>query len=161
MKKLFTLCASALLAFTLSAQADQPQGTWYLGAGDATDLINIFGNGPIDIQPTLGYAVMDNLIIEAQMINTDTLGTGPSSLGTGQEGTNLWNFGAIYFVDGWGIGLHCIDIAENVLDERRFILSGGRMVMLNSISDHLYVYPNIQIDGDQNWESNIRFGFRF
>ena len=37
MKKLFTLCASALLAFTLSAQSEHAQGSIYLGTGDATN----------------------------------------------------------------------------------------------------------------------------
>ena len=65
MKKLFTLCASALLAFTLSAQSEHAQGSMYLGQGDATELINFFGNdnNGINLNATMGYAVRDNIVV--------------------------------------------------------------------------------------------------
>jgi hypothetical protein len=63
MKKLFTLFACASLAFTLSAQdSEQAAGSYYLGTGNALDLVNIFGGG-IDMSATIGYAVIDDLVV--------------------------------------------------------------------------------------------------
>ena len=62
MKNLFTLCACALFSLTLSAQSEQPAGSWYLGSGDATSLLNIFSSG-VDISPTVGYAVADDIVV--------------------------------------------------------------------------------------------------
>ena len=64
MKKLFTLCASALLAFTLSAQADQAKGSMYLGITDATAMFDAFGDdNDMNLTFTAGYAVQDGLVV--------------------------------------------------------------------------------------------------
>ena len=65
MKKLFTLCACACLAFTLSAQdSEHAAGSYYLGTGDATSLVNIFSSlSEVSISPTVGYAVIDDLVV--------------------------------------------------------------------------------------------------
>ena len=66
MKKLFTLFACASLAFTLSAQdSSQPAGSWYLGSGDATSMLNIFSSG-VDMHATVGYAVADDIVLTAK-----------------------------------------------------------------------------------------------
>ena len=69
MKKLFTIFACASLAFTLSAQdSNQPKGSWYLGSGDAKELLNIFSTG-VTLSPTISYAVIDNLVLSANFSN--------------------------------------------------------------------------------------------
>ena len=67
MKKLFTLCASALLAFTLSAQAETSEGTYYLSTGDCTQFVK---DGGISFDNlSLGYAVNDDVVIMATVNN--------------------------------------------------------------------------------------------
>ena len=68
MKKLFTLFACASLAFTLSAQSEQAAGSYYLGTGDATSLVNIFSSlSEVTIAPTIGYAVIDDLVVSGSI----------------------------------------------------------------------------------------------
>ena len=148
MKKLFTFCASALLAFTLSAQAEQPEGTWYLGAGNAVDLMDLFTG--VEMTAEIGYAVKDDLIIG-----------GTIASGAGAEGDeNMINADVIYFKNGFGFGAHLNDLME-VDGDRDVSFSVGKMVMVGAISDRLYVYPNIEFDSDMNADSGISFGFRF
>jgi hypothetical protein len=67
MKKLFTIFACASFAFTLSAQdSEQAKGSFYLGTGDALELVNIFG-GDIDMSATIGYAVIDGLVVSGSI----------------------------------------------------------------------------------------------
>jgi len=71
MKNLFTLCACAFFAITLSAQeSDQAAGSFYLGTGDATTLINIF-HSDISFEATVGYAIKDGLVVSGS-INTNS-----------------------------------------------------------------------------------------
>ena len=76
MKNLFTLCACAFLTFTLSAQSEQAAGSYYLGSGNALDLVNIFG-GAVEMDATIGYAVIDDLVVTGS-INSCLLYTSPS-----------------------------------------------------------------------------------
>jgi len=147
MKKLFTLCATALFALTLSAQVEQTEGSWYLGTGDATTLLNLFSTG-VEVTADIGYAVKDNMVIGGSV----TPGL--------ENGDNQWGISGYYFAKGFGFGLHVYDVTE-VLGERYMSLSVGKMVMLESISDKMYLYPNIQIDEDQNMLSGIGFGMKF
>ena len=155
MKKLFTLCASAMLAFTLSAQADQPQGTWYLGMGDATQLINIFSDQGVGaVSPTIGYAVKDNIVLYGGVTNANAFS---------DEGfDNTWTVGVQYFMDNGFIGIvEAMDATESVLDERLMSFGVGKMIMLGAITDSMYLMPTIMSDKDMNMNSGIIFGFRF
>ena len=147
MKKLFTLCASALLAFTLSAQVEQAEGSWYLGTGDATNLLNLFSDNGIGMSATIGYAVQDDLIVGGTV--------------SSDSGENVYDLDVTYFKNGFGFGVS-LDNAMEANDEDRTVgLNVGKMVMVGSISDKLFVYPNISIDSDQLMESSISFGFKF
>ena len=146
MKKLFTLCASALLAFTLSAQVEQAEGSWYLGTGaDATQLLNMFNaTGVDDITATIGYAVKDDWIVSGTVSNDGT--------------DNVMAMTVTYFKSGFGFGLSVDDL---MADERDMSVSVGKMMMLGSVSDKLYLYPNVSMDSDQNMTSSISFGLKF
>ena len=156
MKKLFTLCASAMLAFTLSAQADQPQGTWYLGTGDATQLINIFSDQGVGvISPSIGYAVRDNIVISG------TVSNGAAFMDEGSE-DNLFNLQLSYFMDNGFVGMiGAVDATESVLEERIMTFGIGKMIMLGAITDSMFLLPYIESDKDMNMNSGIAFGFRF
>ena len=202
MKKLFTLCASALLAFTLSAQSEHAQGSMYLGQGDATELINFFGNdnNGINLNATMGYAVRDNIVVmfsvagmtaggseateaveyqaateaveatydENGLLQTPAVAASPAvayqPAQEAVEGTteNSWNVGVRYF--GWkglGVGIHWTNFNEAHDMDRAYQLELGKYMTVGSISDRLYVYPNLRMDEDQNMSTSIEFGFRF
>ena len=202
MKKLFTLCASALLAFTLSAQSEHAQGSMYLGQGDATELINFFGNDVdgINLNATMGYAVRDNIVVmfsvagmtvgateateavdyqpavaaEAAVLDengvvitpaveaADAVAYQPAQEAFDGITENSWNVGVRYF--GWkglGVGIHWTNFNEAHDMDRAYQLELGKYMTVGSISDRLYVYPNLRMDEDQNMNTSIEFGFRF
>ena len=203
MKKLFTLCASALLAFTLSAQSEHAQGSMYLGQGDATELLNIFGNdgNGINLNATMGYAVRDNIVVmfsvagmthggsdateavpyqdaveavdavyneESGLLEHPAVEASPAvAYQPAQEAVaatteNSWNLGVRYF--GWkglGVGIHWTNFNEAHDMDRSYVLEFGKYMSLGSISDRIYVYPNLTMDEDQNMSTAIEFGFRF
>ncbi|MEC7951365.1 MAG: hypothetical protein VX190_08400, partial [Bacteroidota bacterium] len=64
MKKfVLSLFAVATATFSFAQDASQPQGSWYLGTGDATTLLNVFSSG-VAMAPTVGYAVADDIVIQ-------------------------------------------------------------------------------------------------
>ena len=146
MKKLFTLCASALLAFTLSAQSEHAQGSIYLGTGDATNLTNLF-HTDMGIDATIGYAVKDDVVVSGTVSNDGA-------------GNNTWDVEVRYYKNGYGFSLIMDDMMETNGD-RGMVLGAGKYLTVGSISDRLFCYPNVTMDGDQNISSGIQFGFRF
>ena len=145
MKNLFTLCACALFSLTLSAQSSQPAGSWYLGSGDATSLLNIFSSG-VDISPTVGYAVADDIVVSTAISgSTDDLSL---------------NLGASYFMGDYFVGAGAWDLAGD-LD-----LSIGAGTYID-FKDVLYITPQLNYvfglpDGStDNLGVSIGFGARF
>ena len=66
MKKVVLSFFAAAVAFVSFGQdASQPQGSWYLGTGDATTLLNVFSTG-VGFDATVGYAVADDIVITAK-----------------------------------------------------------------------------------------------
>ena len=145
MKKLFTFCATALLAFTLSAQSEHAQGSIYLGTGDATELLNLFTG--VDVSGTIGYAVQDDVVVSGTVTNDGA-------------GNNTWDVEVRYYKNGYGFSLIMDDMMETNGD-RGMVLGVGKYLTVGSISDRLFCYPNVTMDGDQNISSGIQFGFRF
>jgi hypothetical protein len=145
MKKLFTLFACASLAFTLSAQdASQPAGSWYLGSGDATTLLNIFSSG-VEIQTTVGYALADDIVLTAE-----------AGFGGSFPNLNL-SLGAAYFIGDYYVGLGLDNPTEN-LD---LSINAGRYI---DFKDVLYLAPQLNVDmllSDPAISLTIGFGARF
>ena len=161
MKKLFTLCASALLAFTLSAQSEHAEGSYYLGTGDdATQLINLFTPTNIELNATIGYAVKDDVVLITSVTST---GATTNDAGEEVDGYNTWDLGVRYFGwNGFGVGIHWTNFNEGAEgSSRSYELELGKYLTVGSISDRLYVYPNFRMDEDQGINSAIEFGFRF
>ena len=146
MKKfVLSLFAVATATFSFAQDASQPQGSWYLGTGDATTLLNVFSSG-VAMAPTVGYAVADDIVIQASA-------NGP----TDDMGLNL---GAAYFMgDYWG-GVQASDLTGD-LDAG---LAAGRYI---DVKDCLFLTPNVQYsfglpDGSSdNLSIGIGFGARF
>ena len=143
MKKLFTLFACASLAFTLSAQdSEQAAGSYYLGAGDALDLVNIFG-GDIEMSATIGYAVIDDLVVTGSINGlTDDLALDLSV-------RYFWN--GVFFQAG----------ASDLAGEASISLGAGKYFNLGSVSDRFYVDPQINYNLDTGFNTMIGLGARF
>ena len=143
MKKLFTLFACASLAFTLSAQdSEQAAGSYYLGTGNALDLVNIFGGG-IDMSATIGYAVIDDLVVTGSINGlTDALELDLSV-------RYFWN--GVFFQAG----------ASDLAGEASISLGAGKYFNLGSVSDRFYVDPQINYNLDSGFNTMIGLGARF
>ena len=162
MKKLFTFCATALLACTLSAQADHAKGSMYLGVTDATQLFNIVGDEDMDLNFTAGYAVSDGLIIFASMVQesyTDSLGTEVD------YDNSTINLGVRYFMNGFYGQLNLNDFRDATGLSPDATVSVGAMYNLNIGGlDGLYVDPSITLarDNDEtDTQFNIGLGMKF
>ena len=107
MKKVVLSFFAAAVAFVSFGQdASQPQGSWYLGSGDATTLLNIFSSG-VDMHATVGYAVVDDIVATLSFNNSS------DSTGTMLDGTTFddmsFNLGVQYFLDDYYVGLGLMD----------------------------------------------------
>ena len=150
MKKLFTLFACASLAFTLSAQdSEQAAGSYYLGTGNALDLVNIFGGG-IDMSATIGYAVIDDLVVTGSINGSDDL-----HLDLGLR--YFWN--GVFFQAG-AANLLSADV-DGAEADMGIELGVGKYFNLGSVSDRFYVDPQINYNLDTGFETMIGLGARF
>ena len=146
MKKfVLSLFAVAAASFTFAQDVSQPKGSWYLGTGDATTLLNVFSTG-VGIAPTIGYAVADNIVVDANMAgSTDDLAL---DLRVG------------YFMGDNYVGIGVGDVAGD-LD------MGIRLGRYIDFKDVLYISPNLQYDfglpegTSDNLRLQIGFGARF
>ena len=160
MKKLFTLFACASLAFTLSAQdSEQAAGSYYLGAGDALDLVNIFG-GDIEMSATIGYAVIDDLVVTGTIKNWDEDTSVDITLDLGVR--YFWN--GVFFQAG---ALNILsaptteEMADGRTDEMSISFGVGKYFSLGSVSDRFYVDPQINYNFTNGFETRIGLGCRF
>ena len=146
MKRILTLfLATGLVATSFAQDVSQPKGSWYLGTGDATTLLNIFSTG-VAIAPTVGYAVADDIVVDANIAgSTDDLNM---DLRVG------------YFMGDNYIGVGVGDVTGDLDLGVRF----GHYI---DFKDVLYISPNLQYnfglpDGaPDNLQLQIGFGTRF
>ena len=142
MKNLFTLCACALFTITLSAQSEQAAGSYYLGTGDATTIMNVFSTG-VMMSPTIGYAVIDDLVVSGALNGaTDDLDL---------------NLNVRYFYNGVFFQAGADDVAGDM----SISLGAGKYFQLNALNDRLYVDPQINYNLDTGFNTMIGFGARF
>ncbi len=131
------------MAFTLSAQdSEQAAGSYYLGTGDALELVNIFG-GDINMSATVGYAVIDDLVVSGS-INGAT-----DALMLDLSVRYFWN--GVFFQAG----------ADDLAGEASISLGAGKYFSLGSVSDRFYVDPQINYNLDTGFETKIGLGARF
>ena len=151
MKNLLTLCAFALCTLTLSAQDEGSsmgaEGTFFLGAGDATQLLNIFSaNGVGPVLPTVSYCVADDIAIQLSM-------NGPT------DGLAM-NIAGAYFIDDYYVGARLYDVT-GTMD----LGVGGAKII--PFMGPLFVAPGIEYrfglddDASDNLGLTIGFGARF
>ena len=155
MKKVVLSFFAAAVAFVSFGQdASQPQGSWYLGSGDATTLLNIFSTG-VDMHATVGYAVVDD-IVATLSFNNSSDSTGMELDGTTFEDMSF-NLGVQYFIDDYYVGLGLGD----PLNDLELGLNAGRYI---PFKDVLYIAPQLglkDLTGDPHIGLNIGVGARF
>jgi len=141
MKKLFTLCVVATMAFTLSAQmtlskGDMVAGITYNSAYDNESITD-------DLALTIGYAVSDEITIMATR-DENTAGEDASI-----------NLGVRYFYNGFYGQLNMLDVQGD--SDQDPTLSVGKMFSLDWV-DGLYLDPNITLSRDSNDDMDTSFG---
>ena len=145
MKKfVLSLFAVATATFSFAQDASQPQGSWYLGTGDATTLLNVFSTG-VGFDATIGYAVADDIVVTAK-----------SDFGGTFDALNL-SIGGQYFMGDYYVGLD-VDDPINNLD---LGLNAGRYI---DFKDVLYIAPQMNIGtllNDPAVTMSINLGARF
>jgi hypothetical protein len=145
MKKfVLSLFAVATATFSFAQDASQPQGSWYLGTGDATTLLNVFSTG-VGFDATIGYAVADDIVVTAK-----------SGFGGTFDALDL-SIGGQYFMGDYYVGLD-VDDPINNLD---LGLNAGRYI---DFKDVLYIAPQLNIGtllNDPAVTMSINLGARF
>ncbi len=145
MKKfVLSLFAVATASFAFAQDASQPKGSWYLGTGDATTLLNVFSSG-VSFDATVGYAVADDIVVTAK-----------SGFGGTFDALNL-SLGGQYFMGDYYVGLDLDDPINN-LD---LGLNAGRYI---DFKDVLYIAPQLNIGALLNDPAvgvSINLGARF
>jgi hypothetical protein len=145
MKKfVLSLFAVATASFAFAQDASQPKGSWYLGTGDATTLLNVFSTG-VSFDATVGYAVADDIVVTAK-----------SGFGGTFDALNL-SLGGQYFMGDYYVGLD-VDDPINNLD---LGLNAGRYI---DFKDVLYIAPQLNIGALLNDPAvgvSINLGARF
>ena len=101
MKKLFTLCATAAMAFTLSAQSDISEGSMFVYTSDATQFVK---SNPYDLDINFGYAIQDNIVLSVGIDQNEGLGEETS-----------FNIGARYFWKGLFFQATVGDAMQNLM----------------------------------------------
>ena len=101
MKKLFTLCATAAMALTLSAQSDISEGSMFVYTSDATQFVK---SNPYDLDINFGYAIQDNIVLHVGIDQNEGLGEETS-----------FNLGARYFWKGLFFQATVGDAMQNLM----------------------------------------------
>jgi len=133
-----TLILTIALAFGLSTANAQTTGDWYVGTGDIADVAWTEWS----VSPTIGYGVMDNLMIGASVSQIDS--TADMDI----------DFHARYFVKGYFAYL-----ATDGLSTDGMSIGAGKLFTLRS---NIYVDPKIVYNtGTKTTNLTLGFGFKF
>ena len=131
-----------MAATGMAQDASQPQGSWYLGSGDATELLQIFSHDGVGLDATVGYAVADDIVVTAQ-----------AGFGGAFDDLDL-SIGGQYFMGDYYVGLNLNDPINDLgLD-----LNAGRYI---DFKDVLYITPQLNLNsltGDPDDEHHHRHG---
>ena len=134
-----------MAATGMAQDASQPQGSWYLGSGDATELLQIFSDDGVGLNATVGYAVADDIVVTAQ-----------AGFGGAFPDVDL-SIGGQYFMGDYYVGLNLNDPINDLgLD-----LNAGRYI---DFKDVLYITPQLNLNsltGDPVMNITIGMGARF
>ena len=160
MKNLFTLFACAFLTFTISAQAEQTAGSYYLGTGNALDLFNSLGDNGLNLEATIGYAVIDDLVVTGR-INSNEYTVDNAEI-TLDLGVRYFMKGVFFQVGATNLLSADVMIGNDVSEgEMSVELGVGKFFNLGVLGDRLYVDPQINYNLNTGFETKIGLGLRF
>lgn len=162
MKRVYILLAAVCCAIQIQAQdenSNQPKGTWYFDLSDATEVFQIFSAEGATINPTVGYAIADNLILKFDFNSIAMDGDLNFDLGAGVQkffGDNFYYLGQVNL------------LGDTEYEEVDMALELGLGKFI-SVTDKLFIAPQLTstILADEWGDSmritglNIRFGARF
>ena len=137
MKKLI-LSLMLVVGITLSTSAQNAKGDWYVGTGDIADVAWTEWS----ISPTVGYAVMDNLMLGVSVSQADS--TVDMDL----------DFSARYFMNGY-----FAYVATDGLSTDNMSIGAGKMFTFHK---SVFVDPKIVYDmGAKTTNLTLGFGLKF
>ena len=132
------LILTLALVCGLTAANAQTSGDWYIGTGDIANTAWTEWS----VEPTIGYGVMDNLMVGCSVAQTDSTAD-----------INI-DFHARYFVRGYFAYL-----ATDGLSTEGMVIGAGKLF---SLRNNIYVDPKIVYNtGDKTTNLTLGFGFRF
>lgn len=134
-----------MAATGMAQDASQPQGSWYLGSGNATELLQIFSHEGVELDATVGYAVADDIVVTAQ-----------AGFGGAFDALDL-SIGGQYFMGDYYVGL----ILNDPINDLGLDLNAGRYI---DFKDVLYITPQLNLNsltGDPVMNITIGMGARF
>ena len=144
MKNLFTFCATALLAFTVSAQGTSlDQGSFVGGI----TFNSSYENESItdDLAFTVGYAISNEITVMATR-DENAVSTEDAAI----------NLGLRYFYNGFYGQVNLNDVTGD--SDSDMTLSVGSLIMIdNSMVDNLYVDPAVVLSRDSSDETEMSF----
>ena len=133
-----TLILTIALAFGLTSANAQTVGDWYVGTGD----IDNVSWTEWSVSPTIGYGVMDNLMVGCSVSQADS--TADMDI----------DFHARYFVKAYFAYL-----ATDGLSTDGMVIGAGKMFTLRN---NIYVDPKVVYNtGEKTTNLTLGFGFRF
>ena len=133
-----TLILTLALAFGLSTANAQTTGDWYVGTGDIANTAWTEWS----VSPTIGYGVMDNLMVGCSVSQTDSTAD-----------LNV-DFHARYFWKGY-FGY----LATDGFSTDNLSVGAGKLFTLRK---NIYVDPKLVYNtGDKTTNLTLGFGFKF
>ena len=173
---LFAFALCALNATAQDAEPLQPQGTWYLGTANATDLFKMFSSEGMEVSPFVGYAIADDIAITVGLdygtMTTDAVEGGAPEMSISNSNISLgaaYFFGDNYYAQAQFV-MGSASVDDGVNDEVELSSSGygiglGKFI---PVKDMWYVTPQLNYSGGSDDDGSqagasitIAFGARF
>ena len=167
MKKIITLfLATGLVASAFAQDAMQPQGSWYLGTADATEIFQLFSDEGMNMSADIGYAVVDNIVVGLNIATFSSTWEIEGGEDYTASESSIAVSGAYFFGDnfygGLGIDIYSSSATnEDEVSESGFALTLGKYI---AVKDMWYVSPSLNYgsgSSDNYSESGIGMGISF
>lgn len=164
MKKIITLfLATGLFASAFAQDAMQPQGSWYLGTADATDIFRVFSSEGMNMNATIGYAVADDIVVNLGVTTASTTLSVDGGEDITSSASSINVGGQYFFGDNFygGLGVAVASSEATGEDESSasaFSLGLGKYI---PVKDMWYVSPSINYSSstlDDFTQSGVNMG---
>ncbi|RPG81592.1 MAG: hypothetical protein CBC74_000635 [Crocinitomicaceae bacterium TMED114] len=167
MKRIITLfLATGLFASAFAQDAMQPQGSWYLGTADATDIFRVFSSEGMNMNATIGYAVADDIVVNLGVTTASSTLTVDGGEDITSSASSINVGGQYFFGDNFygGLGVSVASseaTGEDETSSSAFSLGLGKYI---PVKDMWYVSPSINYNSstlDELTQSGVNMGISF